>query len=126
MLLHPLFSTLRQFSVGNGSNPQDIAFISDSKAYVTRYDSNELWIVNPTTGVHTGTVDLSSLADSDGLCEMDKMIIVNNLLFVSLQRLDRNYYWLPSGTSYIAVVDCVADTLLDADPGQAGIQHILF
>ena len=118
------FSTLRQFSVGNGSNPQDIAFLSDSKAYVTRYDTNELWVVNPSTGVHTGTVDLSTLADSDGLCEMDKMIIIDDRLFVCIQRLDRNYYWLPSGTSYIAVVDCDADTLLDTDPGQAGIQPI--
>ncbi|MCD6379293.1 hypothetical protein J7M07_02450, partial [bacterium] len=118
------FSTLRQFSVGDGSNPQDIVFVSDSKAYVTRYDSNDLWIVNPSTGAHTGTVDLSQLADSDGLCEMDKMIIIGNHLFITIQRIDRNNYWLPSGISYIAVVDCAADTLLDTNPGQTGIQPI--
>ncbi|MDZ7860583.1 MAG: T9SS type A sorting domain-containing protein [Candidatus Krumholzibacteriota bacterium] len=118
------FETLRQFSVGNESNPQDIAFMSETKAYVTRYDSNTLWIVDPSTGAHTGSVDLSALADSDGLCEMDKMIIKGSLLFVSIQRLDRNNYWLPAGGSLIAVVDCQADTLLDTDPGQPGKQAI--
>ncbi|MFO7916089.1 MAG: T9SS type A sorting domain-containing protein [Candidatus Krumholzibacteriales bacterium] len=118
------FSTLDQFSVGNGSNPQDIAFFSATKAYVTRYDSNQLWIVNPSTGAHTGSIDLSSLADGDGLCEMDKMIIVGDALFISIQRMDRDNYWLPEGTSYIAAVDCGADTLIDTDNSAAGVQPI--
>ncbi|HMA77027.1 MAG TPA: T9SS type A sorting domain-containing protein [Candidatus Krumholzibacteriaceae bacterium] len=118
------FETLRQFSVGNESNPQDIAFISGSKAYVTRYDSNTLWIVDPSTGAHSGSIDLSLLADADGLCEMDKMIIKGSLLFITIQRLDRNNYWLPAGGSCVAVVDCQADTLIDTDPGQPGKQAI--
>ncbi len=118
------FTTLRQFSVGNGSNPQDIAFLSPSKAYVSRYDTNDLWIVNPATGDHTGTIDLSALADSDGLCEMDKMILLDGLLFISIQRVDRDNYWLPAGESYLAVVDCAADTLLDTDPETAGTQPV--
>jgi len=118
------FSTLDQFSVGNGSNPQDIAFISETKAYVTRYNSNQLWIVNPATGAHTGSIDLSSLADGDGLCEMDKMIITGGTLFVSIQRMDRDNYWLPSGTSYLAAVDCGADTLIDTDGSSPGVQPI--
>ena len=118
------FSTLDQFSVGNGSNPQDIAFVSETKAYVTRYDSNQLWIVNPSTGAHTGSIDLSSLADGDGLCEMDKMIITGGILFVSIQRMDRDNYWLPAGTSYLAAVDCDADTLIDTDSSSPGVQPI--
>ena len=82
-------STLRQFSVGNGSNPYDIAFASATKAYVTRYESSDLWIVNPATGVHTGTVSLAAFADADGIPEIDHMITVGPLLFVSLQRVDR-------------------------------------
>jgi len=118
------FSTVDQFSVGNGSNPQDIAFVSPAKAYVSRYDSNNLWIVNPSTGAHTGSIDLSSMADSDGLCEMSWMIIVENTLFITIQRIDRNHYWLPAGTSYIAAVDCSADTLIDTDSGTPGVQPI--
>ncbi|HUK62737.1 MAG TPA: hypothetical protein VLV15_05365, partial [Dongiaceae bacterium] len=44
------YATLRQFSVGNGSNPQDITFVSPTKAYVSRYGSAAIAIVNPATG----------------------------------------------------------------------------
>jgi len=54
---------------------------------------------------------------------MDKMIIIGNHLFVSIQRIDRNN-WLPSGISYIAVVNCNADTLLDTNPGQPGMMDM--
>ncbi|MFH1755440.1 MAG: FlgD immunoglobulin-like domain containing protein [Candidatus Latescibacterota bacterium] len=118
------FATVRQFSVGNGSNPTDIAVISAGKAYVTRYNSAELWIVNPSTGTKTGSIDLAHLADSDGIPEMDQMCLVGNYLFVTIQRIDRNNYWLPVGTSYIAVVDVTADTLVDTDPLTPGSQPI--
>jgi len=125
-VLDPLngFSTLRQFSVGSGSDPHDIAFVSETKAYVTRYNTTELWIVNPSTGAHTGTVDMSVFADSDGIPEMDKMIIVGSKLFVTIQRLDRDNWWLPVGPGIIAVVDVSADTLIDVDPSTEGLQGI--
>jgi hypothetical protein len=118
------FSTLSQHSVGNGTNPKDIAFVSPSKAFISRYDSNELLIMDPSAGTHLGTIDLSQFADGDGLCEMDHMIIRDGILFVSIQRIDRNNYWMPVGDSYIAVIDAAADTLIDADPGTPGKQAI--
>ncbi len=117
------FSTLSQHSVGNGTNPKDIAFISPGKIFVSRYNSNDLLIMNPATGTHLGTIDLSQFADSDGLCEMDHMIMKDGILFVSIQRIDRNY-WRPVGDSYIAVIDAAADTLIDVDPGTPGVQAI--
>ncbi len=118
------FSTIRQFSSGNGSNPKDIAFFTPFKAFITRYESNDLWIVNPSTGDHTGTIDLSQFADADGFCEMDMMIVVEENLFVSIQRVDRDNWWGPVGDSYLAVIDCAADTLIDADPTTPGTQGI--
>jgi DNA-binding beta-propeller fold protein YncE len=118
------FSTIRQFSVGSGSNPQDIAFVSGTKAYVSLGNETEMLIVNPVSGAHTGSIDLSIFADGDGIPEMDCMILVGDRLFVSIQRLDRNMYWLPVAPSYIAVIDTNADTLLDCDPGTPGIQAI--
>ncbi|MBN1164501.1 MAG: hypothetical protein JXB45_07975, partial [Candidatus Krumholzibacteriota bacterium] len=118
------FATLRQFSVGNGSNPQDIAFFHDTKAYVSRYESNHLLIVDPSTGAHRGTVDLSSLADGDGLCEMNRLCLRGEKLFVSIQRLDRSNWWLPVGDSYLAVIDCATDTLLDTDQSTPGVQSL--
>lgn len=117
-------ATLRQFSVGNGANPHDIAFASPTKAYVTRFDSNDLWVVNPATGAHTGTVTLAAFADADGSPEMDRMIMVGPLLFVSLERIDRNHGYGPADTALVAVVDTRADTLVDCDPGRPGVQAI--
>ena len=117
------FNTVLQFSVGPGSNPHDIAFVSPTKAYVSRYDSVSIWIVNPQTGAHTGSISLASLADADGNPEMDQMVIVNRRLFVSLQILDRNTF-TPAGPGKIAVIDVDADTLIDCDPLTPGRQAI--
>jgi hypothetical protein len=80
--------------------------------------------MNPQTGAHTGSIDLAWLADSDGLCEMTYMCIVNRRLFVGIQRIDRNNYWTPAGTSYFVVIDTQTDTVIDADPLVAGTQAI--
>ena len=118
------YATLRQFTVGNGANPHDIAFASPTRAYVTRFDTNDLWVVNPATGAHTGTVSLAGFADADGSPEMDRMIMVGPLLFVSLERIDRNNGYGPADTALVAVVDTRADTLVDCDPGRPGVQAI--
>lgn len=118
------FSTVRQFSVGAGSDPHDIVVLSPTKAYVTRYETNVIWIVDPSLGVKTGSIDLSMLADGDGLAEVDMMCRVGGRVFVTVQRLDRNNYWIPSGTSYVAVIDAVTDALVDANPGIPGTQPI--
>jgi hypothetical protein len=118
------FSTMRQFSVGNGSDPHDIAFVTASKAYVSRGNETDLLIVDPATGAWLGAVDLSQLADGDGIPEMDCMFLTGGRLFVSVQRLDRDNNWLPVPPSYLAVIDTEADTLLDCDPVSPGIQAI--
>ncbi len=117
-------ATLRQFSVGNGANPHDIAFASPTKAYVTRFDTTDLWVVNPATGAHTGTISLAGYSDADGNPEMDRLMMVGPLLFVSLERIDRNHGYGPADTALVAVVDTRADTLLDCDSARPGVQAI--
>lgn len=119
----PGYATVRQFSTGNGSNPQDIAFVSATKAYVSRYASASLLIVNPATGSSSGAIDLSAFADEDGTPEMARMIRVGRWLFVALQRLTPTF--VPSGTSMVAVVDTDADTVLDVNPALPGKQAII-
>jgi hypothetical protein len=118
------YATVKQFSVGNGSNPHDIAFASASKAYVTRYDDTDLWIVNPATGAHTGTISLAGFADADGNPEMDRLMIAGPYLFVSLEILDRNNNYLPADTAKVAVIDTRTDALVDCDPARPGLQAI--
>lgn len=118
------YGTLLQFSVGNGANPYDIAFASPAKAYVTRYESANLWIVNPATGAHTGTISLAAFADADGIPEMDHLMMVGPLLFVSLQRVNRNAGFTPTAFSLVAVIDTRTDTLVDCDAAAPGVQAI--
>lgn len=118
------YALVKQFSVGNGANPYDIAFASPTRAYVTRYESTDLWIVDPTTGTHTGSISLAAFGDDDGLPEPDRLIMVGPLLFVSLQRVDRNNFFQPTDPAMVAVIDTRTDTLVDCDPGITGVQAI--
>lgn len=118
------FDTIHQFSTGNGSNPHDIVFVSPTKAYVSRYDMTSVLIMNPQTGATLGTINLAAFADADGIPEMDQMFLTGDYLCVLLQRLDRNNFYLPVGTSYMVVVDLATDTVVDMDPVAGGVQPV--
>ncbi|MBI2506185.1 MAG: T9SS type A sorting domain-containing protein, partial [Candidatus Latescibacteria bacterium] len=119
-----LRTPLLQFSTGNGTNPQDIEIVALNKAYISRYDSAELLVVDPQTGTERGTVDLSAFADADGLPEMSAMAQVGTRVYVACQRLDRNGGFAPVGDSYLAVIDSGTDALVDMDRGADGVQGI--
>jgi hypothetical protein len=113
----PNFSTpLIQFSTGNGSNPHDIVLSSSDKAYITLFEKNYLLVVNPNTGEELKKIDISSFADSDGIPEADQMVIVNGILYVTLQKLDRFNYYQPAGKGQILMIDTVSDTILGSVP----------
>jgi len=109
-----------QCSTGNGTNPHDIAFVSRHKAYVSLFEEHELLIVNPSARPDCadfilGRIDLSSLADADGIPDMDQMAIVGARLYVALQRLDINSVLrLPAENGALAVVDTTTDQLVGA------------
>jgi hypothetical protein len=110
-----------QFSVGNGANPQDIELFGADKAYVSRYNSAALLVVDPRDGSELGEIDLSGLADADGLPEMGEMAAVGSRLYVALQRLDN---FAPTEFSYLAVIDMNSDAVVDMDPDTEGVQGI--
>jgi hypothetical protein len=118
------YTTLRQFSTGSGTNPQDIAFVSPTKAFVTLYERSYIQVCNPSTGALLDTISLSMFADGDHLPEMAKMTMVGNLLFVAIQRLDRLNGYVPSGPGLVAVVNALTNTLIDVDPVAPGTQAI--
>ena len=119
-----LRTPLTQFSVGNGANPHDIEIVAPDKAYVTRYDTASLLIVNPQDGAELGEIDLSAFADADGLPEVAQIVRVGNRLYLSCQRLDRNGGWGPADVSYLIVVDLATDALVDVDLDAEGVQGI--
>jgi hypothetical protein len=117
------FSTLRQFSVGNGTNPQDITFLSATKAYVPRYGSASLLVVNPANalGLPQSSISLAGFADGDGIPEMAHSIRVDRYLFVACQRLTS---FAASNPSVVVVIDTQTDQVVDVDPGTPGVQGI--
>ena len=119
-----LRTPLTQFSVGNGANPHDIEIVAPDKAYVTRYETASLLIVNPQNGAELGEIDLSAFADADGLPEVSQIVRVGDRLYLSCQRLDRNGGWGPVDVSYLIVVDIATDTLVDVDSDAEGVQGI--
>jgi len=118
------FRTIRRLSLGTGSEPRDIRVVSPRIAYVTLYNSAHLVKIDPSTGETLGGVDLTPLADADGLPEMAMMALHENLLFVQVQRIDRLQSGSPVPPSYLAVVDIDTDRLLDVDPATPGIQGV--
>lgn len=121
------WTILHEWSVGIGSNPQDIAVITPTRAYVSRYETNDLLEFNPATGATLGTISLSAFADADGLCEMHRMQLHGNRLFVQVQRMYRQEWpdpWLPSPPSLLVVIDLTSRQIVDADPAQPGTQGI--
>ena len=109
--------TIWQYSTGAGSNPQSIEVVSEDKAYVTLYESNELLIVNPTARAEgefiVGSVDLSAFADDDGVVEAHSMAVVGDRLFVALQRVDRDDGFRANNASYLVAIDTSSDQIVD-------------
>jgi len=120
-----LSNPIYQYSVGPGSNPHDIVFCGD-KAYVARYNSTGLWVVDPNASSEDafkiGEIDLSQWADGDGSPEAHAMWAYNGRLYVACQRYDMGSFTV--GDAVLVVVDIATDTLVDMDPSSEGIQAI--
>lgn len=111
------YATLWQCSTVAGSNPHDIVLTSDTKGYVSRYDATSVLIIDPSTGPDcanfiVGTIDIAELGDDDGIPEMDQMVVVDGLLFVAIQRLDREDFFRPAGNAALVVIDVATDEIV--------------
>ncbi len=122
------YSTMDEDDTMATSNPQSMIFASTTKAYIPRFNSDKMWVVNPDTttaeGFKTGTIDLSAYADDDGLPEMTQGVVVNGKLFLIVQRLDQENGWAPL-TPYLVVINTADDTEIDTkSPDSAGLKGI--
>jgi hypothetical protein len=106
------------------SNPYDIVVASPTKAYLIRYGSGKLWIVNPSATTEatfkTGEIDLSQY-DADGIPEMSAGLIKNGKLYVAMQRL-QNFAATQPG--YVAVIDTTTDQEISTGAGDAPLKGI--
>ncbi len=103
---------IQEFSTGDASNPQDVKECGGS-VYVSLYGSTEVKRYDPETWLLRGVVDLSSLADSDGIPEVANMIERDGVLYVALQQLDQDNGWVANG-GLVASIDCATGALLQS------------
>jgi YVTN family beta-propeller protein len=98
------------------SNPYDLVFVNENRALLLRFGKAAAWFVNPSTpdaaGFKIGEVDLSPLADADGIPEMAGGALVGDRIFVILQRQDRDGGFLPE-EGFVAVMDAENGALVD-------------
>lgn len=116
-----------QYSVNGeetAANPYTIVFASESKAYVVRYGSPKVWIVDPSAGSEdafkTGEIDLSAY-DADGVPDAAGAVLVDGKLFVLMQRLEE---FAPTRNGYVAVIDTATDTEIDTGMSEDGLPGI--
>jgi len=111
----PLFesSTNSDAEPGVSSNPHDLVFVDDTKAYLLRYGSPIVWIVNPSatdaSEFMLGELDLSAY-DADGVPEATRGVVVNGRLFIFMQRLTG---FAPLDSGVVAVFDTESDIEID-------------
>jgi hypothetical protein len=91
-----------EYSVGAGSNPQDIAVVSENRAYVSRLGEPSLLVVHPLSGDVQGEVDLTGYADADGLPEPVGLYHLDGKVYALLLRLVN---MTETGVSTLLVID---------------------
>jgi hypothetical protein len=115
-----------QISVKGGltlANPHDLVIVSDTKAYVTRYERNadvtlgdDLYIVNPATGASAGRIDLSPyatpVAGTTIQARPDRAVIANGKVMVTLNNMNASFSTYGEGR--LVIVDPATDTVTDS------------
>jgi hypothetical protein len=94
-----------EYSVGAGTNPQDIAIVSAARAYVARYSEPSLLVVDPLDGAELGAVDLGPYADADGAPEAAWLLAHGDRVYAALQKL---VDFAVAGPSSVLVVDAAS------------------
>jgi len=116
------YGIIANYSVGAGSNPQDIWVASEEKAYVSRLDAqndatdtSDVLIINPLTGEKLGVLDFKSYMNDDGdnLSRAAQMVGVDKYLLITLQDLPTNLLDKANANGKLAIVDMETDEIVD-------------
>jgi hypothetical protein len=126
----------KQQSVGTGfpANPHDYLEVSDTKAYVSRYETNsapgkepfddggDVVVLDLSNSSITANMPLAKSDDGEFLPRPSRMLLSGHTAWVMLERLDAAFS--PAGSSRIAGIDTTTDTvswMLDLpDAGNCG------
>ena len=109
-----------------GSDPRDVAFVGDDAAVVGLYNRAELLLIDLRQRKATA-INLTPLADADGLPEVLKLASCGRQVFAQLRRVDHDSQAPSPLGPALAAIDLdrpAGDQLLDADPELPGPQGI--
>lgn len=107
-------------------NPYTLVSVSDEKAYLIRYGSDKVWIVNPSVSSNDsanfkiGELDLSAYnlpGSVGGTPNPAAGIVVNGKLYISMQRFSDDFQQI--GAGYVAVFDTETDTEIETNASDA-------
>ncbi len=102
------FKTVVEFSVGRGTNAQDIA-VFNNKAYITRHNAKDILVCDLNPIGFNKLIDVSPWADKDGIPEMSWMEKEGAHLRVLLQRLDSTDQYLAKGVGAVLTLNMERD-----------------
>lgn len=114
------FQVTRQFSVGRGTNPQQILVTGPSRAYVTLLQPedngssdlvvDDLLVVNPVNGTILKIIDLTPYTTDDGerFARATAMVLVGGKLYVLIQDLPSGFV-SPNQSGKIVEIDLGTD-----------------
>jgi hypothetical protein len=112
-----IWTVERQFSTGEGTNPQDVALVGE-KLYVVTADAPDLqvWdLAQPSATAPAKTISLAAL-DEDGNPDANSIYVVGGKAYVTLDLLDRSgMFPTARGPGKIAIIDTATDALV-GDP----------
>ena len=101
-------------------NPYTLVSLSAEKAYLIRYGSDKIWIVNPQAtdfdSFKTGEIDLASYIPENntaGTPSPSAAVINDGKLFVVMQRLDDSFG--STNSVYLAVFDTTTDSEIETN-----------
>jgi hypothetical protein len=101
-------------------NPYTLVSLSAEKAYLIRYGSDKVWIVNPQAtdfeNFKIGEIDLTSYVPENntaGTPSPSAAVISDEKLFVVMQRLDDNFS--STNAVYLAVFDTATDSEIETN-----------
>lgn len=108
-------AVLYQVHLGDGWNPHDIEFVSETKAYIANQNEPSITVFNPATGTMEKQIDISAYTfnpDSNMSPYAEQMALCDGKLYVMLQRRDG---WNPGAPTMILTVDTGTDEVLADD-----------
>lgn len=109
-----------QYSVGSETNPYELIQKNETTAYVIRYASDKILIVNPEAEIEsnfiTGELDLSPYNDADGAPEASSAVLAGDQLYVMLESWDKsNGFPWTLNEAYVAVFDTTTNLEIDTN-----------